>query len=52
MGRNFSCKEKECHLRIIYRQHNSPERFQQYFDESIEKYTALDIEDTKFVFLC
>ena len=29
---------------IIYRQHNSPERFQQYFDESIEKYKALDKE--------
>ena len=29
---------------IIYRQHNSPERFQQYFDESIEKYTASDKE--------
>ena len=24
--------------------HNSPERFQQYFDESIEKYSALDKE--------
>ena len=29
---------------IIYRQHNSPKRFQQYFDESIEKYTASDKE--------
>ena len=29
---------------IIYRQHNSPEGFQQYFDKSIEKYTALDKE--------
>ena len=27
---------------IMHRQHNSPERFQQYFDDSIEKYTALD----------
>ena len=42
--RNFSCKEKECICGIIYRQHNSPERFQQYFDESIEKYKALDKE--------
>ena len=36
-------KEKNVICGIIYRQHNSPERFQQYFDESIEKYTALDI---------
>ena len=25
---------------VIYRQHNSPERFQQYFDETIERYNA------------
>ena len=25
---------------ILYRQHNSPERFQLYFDESIEKFTS------------
>ena len=26
---------------IIYRQHNSPQRFQQYFDETCEKYAVL-----------
>ena len=35
-------KKKNVICSIIYRQHNSPERFLQYFDESIEKYTALD----------
>ena len=25
---------------ILYRQHNSPERFQQYFDETIEKFAS------------
>ena len=25
---------------ILYRQHNSPERFQQYFDETIEKFVS------------
>ena len=35
-------KKKNVICGIIYRQHNSPERFQQYFDESIENYTALD----------
>ena len=37
-------KEKNVICGIIYRQHNSPERFQQYFDESIEKYTVLHKE--------
>ena len=37
-------KKKNVICGIIYRQHNSPERFQQYFDESIEKYMALDEE--------
>ena len=37
-------KKKNVICGIIYRQHNSPERFQQCFDESIEKYTALDKE--------
>ena len=37
-------KKKNVICGIIYRQHNSPERFQQYFDESIEKYTALNKE--------
>ena len=26
---------------ILYRQHNSPKRFQQYFDETVEKFTSL-----------
>ena len=37
-------KKKNVICDIIYRQHNSPERFQQCFDESIEKYTASDKE--------
>ena len=37
-------KKKNVICGIIYRQHNSPERFQRYFDESIEKYTASDKE--------
>ena len=37
-------KKKNVICGIIYRQHNSPERFQQNFDESIEKHTALDKE--------
>ena len=35
-------KKKNVIYGIIYRQHNSLERFQQYFDESIETYMALD----------
>ena len=37
-------KKKNVICGIIYRQNNSPERFEQYFDESIEKYTVLDKE--------
>ena len=37
-------KKKNVICVIFYRQHNSPGRFQQYFDESIEKYMALDKE--------
>ena len=33
-------KKKNIICRVIYRQHNSPERFQQYFEEPIEKFTA------------
>ena len=34
MGRNIICG-------VVYRQHNSPERFQKYFEETIEKFAAL-----------
>ena len=33
-------KKKNIICGFIYRQHNSPERFQQYFDETIERYNA------------
>ena len=33
----FSFEKKKCHLWNLYRQHNSPEIFQSYFDETIEK---------------
>ena len=33
-------KKKNIICGVIYRQHNSPERFQQYFDEIIERYNA------------
>ena len=40
----YLVKKKNVICGIIYRQHNSPECFLQHFDESIEKYTALDKE--------
>ena len=33
---------------VIYRQHNTPELFQQYFDEAIEKFTA----SGKHIYIC
>ena len=33
-------KKKNIICGVIYRQHNSPERFQQYFEETIERYNA------------
>ena len=48
------CPTKQCGLKfnfqkrknvvcgIIYRQHNSPEKFQEYFDSTVEKYNAFD----------
>ena len=48
------CPTKQCGLKfnfqkrknvvcgIIYRQHNSPEKFQEYFDATVEKYSAFD----------
>ena len=33
-------KKKSVICGILYRQHNSPNRFQQYFDETIEKFTS------------
>ena len=28
---------------VIYRQHNTPEKFKEYFNEVVEKYTAINI---------
>ena len=36
----FFDKNKNIICRIIYRQHNSPDRFQLYFDQSIENFTS------------
>ena len=33
-------KKKSVICGVLYRQHNSPNRFQQYFDETIEKFTS------------
>ena len=33
-------KKKKIICGIVYRQHNSPKRFQQYFDETIENFTS------------
>ena len=35
-------KKKNIICGVVYRQHNSPERFQKYFEETIEKFVALD----------
>lgn len=35
-------KRKNVICGIIYRQHNSPEKFQEYFDSTVEKYSAFD----------
>ena len=34
-------KKKNIICGVVYRQHNSPERFQKYFEETIEKFAAL-----------
>ena len=34
-------KKKNIICGLIYRQQNSPERFQKYFEETIEKFAAL-----------
>lgn len=35
-------KKKNIICGVVYRQHNSPERFQKYFEETIEKFVSLD----------
>ena len=40
-GLKFLLSKKKSVIRcILYRQHNSPKRFQQYFDETIENLTS------------
>ena len=41
-------KKKNIICGVIYRQHNTPELFQQYFDEAIEKFTA----SGKHIYIC
>lgn len=36
----FSKRKKNVKCGILYRQHNSPEKFQQYFDLAVEKYST------------
>ena len=37
---SFVKKKKNYICAIMYRQHNNPDRFLQYFEESVEKYSA------------
>jgi hypothetical protein len=39
-GRNIFVQKKNIIVEVIYRQHNSPHKFKEYFDEVIEKFTA------------
>jgi len=36
-----SAKKKNIICGVVYGQHNSPERFQEYFEETIKKFVAL-----------
>ena len=43
MDINIFCQEKKNIIcAIMYRQHNNPDRFLQYFEESVEKYSATE----------